>query len=39
MAREIARTFDDVRLVPIASLGPDPVRADGDFGLVCSRVL
>ena len=35
MAREIAGTLDDVRFVPIASLGPGPVTVDGDFGLVC----
>ena len=35
LAREIARTLGDARLVPIASLGPDPVTVDGDFGLVC----
>jgi ferredoxin len=35
LAREIARTLEDARLVPIASLGPDPVTVDGDFGLVC----
>jgi len=35
LAREIARTLGDARLVPIASLGPGPVTVDGDFGLVC----